>query len=264
MLIRPVGDIHLEFWNANKINRTLDRIIPKLDTDKDTVLTIAGDMGLCHKYHTWAKPLEYLSDRFKHIVYVEGNHFFYGNNIFGNIKDAKKVISDLDNVYFLENDYKIIDDIVFIGATFWTNFNNRDPIAMWDAAKGMNDYYQCKKFDNTVLTVEDTANAHDISQQFIFDTIKHFRDKKCVIVTHHAPAKESVHKQYKGNNLNYAYYSDYGDRIELYDNIIIWQHGHTHTNFDYILNKTRIVCNPFGYLSIGENKNFQSNLLIEA
>jgi hypothetical protein len=27
----------------------------------------------------------------------------------------------------------------------------------------------------------------------------------------------------------------------------LWVHGHTHSSFDYLLNGTRVVCNPRGY-----------------
>ena len=35
--------------------------------------------------------------------------------------------------------------------------------------------------------------------------------------------------------------------IAKYDNLILWCHGHVHSNMNYILHGTRIVANPLGY-----------------
>ena len=37
----------------------------------------------------------------------------------------------------------------------------------------------------------------------------------------------------------------------------LWIHGHTHESFDYEIGKTRVVCNPRGYASTEENKEFR-------
>jgi hypothetical protein len=44
----------------------------------------------------------------------------------------------------------------------------------------------------------------------------------------------------------------------------LWIHGHTHDSFDYLLNGTRIVCNPRGYARSGVNENplFDPDLII--
>jgi hypothetical protein len=30
--------------------------------------------------------------------------------------------------------------------------------------------------------------------------------------------------------------------------IVLWTHGHTHEDFDYMIGTTRVVCNPRGYV----------------
>jgi hypothetical protein len=35
----------------------------------------------------------------------------------------------------------------------------------------------------------------------------------------------------------------------------LWVHGHTHDSFDYVVNGTRVVCNPRGYAQYGVNEN---------
>jgi Icc-related predicted phosphoesterase len=43
----------------------------------------------------------------------------------------------------------------------------------------------------------------------------------------------------------------------------LWIHGHIHKSFDYRIEKTRIVCNPRGYASTAENKEFRPDFTLE-
>jgi hypothetical protein len=47
--------------------------------------------------------------------------------------------------------------------------------------------------------------------------------------------------------------------------ICLWVHGHTHDSFDYVVNGTRVLCNPRGYAKDGVNENvrFDPDLLVE-
>jgi hypothetical protein len=42
-------------------------------------------------------------------------------------------------------------------------------------------------------------------------------------------------------------------------------HGHVHDSFDYLLNGTRVVCNPRGYAKDGVNETplFDCNFVVE-
>jgi len=102
MLVRPFSDIHAEFWQPNKISRILEMVVPPLPTDKETVALVAGDIGLAHRQETWLKVVSLLSRRFRAVIYVEGNHFFYHNDFFGRIHELKTKLSLPANVHFLE------------------------------------------------------------------------------------------------------------------------------------------------------------------
>ena len=151
MLVRPFSDIHAEFWPANKIPRILSMVVPSLPTDPDTVALVAGDLGLAHRQETWLKILSLLSKQFLAIIYVEGNHFFYHNDFFGRIQELKRKVSLPKNVHFLENESVEIDDVLFIGATLWTDFHGKDFFAMQYARKNMNDFRLIKKPDGQCL-----------------------------------------------------------------------------------------------------------------
>lgn len=70
--------------------------------------------------------LKWCSFQFPHVIYIAGNHEFYHGNWKASIQYLRDECSKFDNVYFLEQDLKVIDDVTFIGATLWTDCNKGD------------------------------------------------------------------------------------------------------------------------------------------
>jgi 3',5'-cyclic AMP phosphodiesterase CpdA len=189
--------------------------------------------------------------KYREVVMVMGNHEHYGFNY---QKTYPHIASQLpDNVTLLENQTHQIDDVVFVGATLWTDMNKADPLTMFHMKQQMNDYRQITQFNETKnvyhrLDPERTVSDHFASKQFIAKTVKDKFDQKFVVVTHHAPSKASIKPQYAGDHLmNGAYSSDLSEFILENPQIKVWTHGHTHDVFDYMIGSTRIICNPRGY-----------------
>ena len=85
-----------------------------------------------------------------------------------------------------------------------------------------------------------------------------------VVITHHAPSRQSIHPRYAGSILNACFVSD-AEHLFGTGRAQLWIHGHTHDSFDYAVNGTRVVCNPRGYAKAGANENprFDPDLMIE-
>ena len=262
MLVRPFSDIHAEFWPANKIPRILSMVVPSLPTDPDTVALVAGDLGLAHRQETWLKILSLLSKQFMAVIYVEGNHFFYHNDFFGRTQEMRTKISLPKNVHFLENESVEINDILFIGATLWTDFHGKDFFAMQYARKNMNDFRLIKKQDGHHLLPEDTVELFQKSKDYIFAALKNAGVKKTVVVTHHGVSPLSIHQKFREDSLNFAFMTDLSQEI-IDSGPDLWVHGHTHDSFDYTLGKTRIIVNPYGYKDVEVNPQYDQNLVIE-
>lgn len=257
MLIRAVSDLHLEFSYGNmRLN--------ELPTDKDTVLVLAGDIGLASKPHTYLDFFEQKANRFRDVIYVMGNHEHYKGSFSTSYGRAKDILHEFVNVHVMEKESIVIDDTVFICATMWTDMNNCNSLTMNLAAGCMNDYNQVRHGTTAEpwkvkLKPKDTVADHVNATHYIFKEIEKHKDKKVVVVSHHLPSYQSIPKQFKGDDLNGAYAS------ELFEEIYkaspdIWIHGHTHASMDYMLHNTRIVCNPRGYDTLGGNDlNFDFN-----
>jgi predicted phosphohydrolase len=198
MLVRPFSDLHVEFWQPNKIPRILEMVIPPLPTDKETVALVAGDIGLAHRQETWLKVISLLAKQFMAVIYVEGNHFFYHNDFFGRIQELKAKVSLPRNVHFLENESVEINGVLFVGAILWTDFLGKDFFKMQYARTHMNDFFVIKKADGKHLIPEDTVELFEQSKRFIFETLVAAGDKKRVVVTHHGVSSLSIHDQYRG------------------------------------------------------------------
>lgn len=261
MKLRICSDLHTEFYRTSNAEE-LNSIIPDLPDDKETILIIAGDIGLAHIKLTLHTPLTMLSKRFKYVLWVMGNHFFYSNSIFNDHFAIEEYSLLAPNVKLLENSVHVMDDVLFVGATLWTDFNNSNPMDMLYASKAMSDFRVIHKFDNGVLRPEDTVNHHYRSKDYIFNILRNSEHRKKVVITHHGCTLESIPINYKGDKLNSAFVSDLSPEI-LRHQPDLWIHGHTHDSLEYYVANTRVLCNPYGYKNYIENENYNPKLVVE-
>jgi Icc-related predicted phosphoesterase len=85
--------------------------------------------------------------------------------------------------------------------------------------------------------------------------------EKFVVVTHHAPSQRSIPANYRDDILSAAYASQLDQFVE--DSLAtVWIHGHIHEQQDYIIGRTRVLCNPRGYPD-EPNENFRPDFIIE-
>ena len=105
MKIRVLSDLHLEFadWSP-----------PPADAD---VIVLAGDI------HIGVRGLEWARQQFPAtpIVYVAGNHEFYGGQM-RQVTAALREAADRLGVHLLDADELVLGGARFLGATLWTDF----------------------------------------------------------------------------------------------------------------------------------------------
>lgn len=245
MKIRLLSDVHHEMGAYH---------IEELPDDKNTILVLAGDIGMLEKPYTYQPFLEDASSQFKHVIYIPGNHEFYKGSFPWSIETGLEVLADLPNVTFGDRYVKQIDDVAFVCATLWSDFEGGDPLSMFDCHRMMNDYRLIRTgLDadagySRKLEPVDTYKRHGKTVEWLFGAVQEELGKglKVFVVTHHLPSAWSVPEQFRFDNCNGAYYSALDDKIES-SGISVWVHGHTHSSSDYKIGDTRIVCNPVGY-----------------
>jgi Icc-related predicted phosphoesterase len=282
MKIKLVSDLHLEFS---------DIMIPN-DANYD-LLILSGDIMVAQDLHDHqdenvrtAAMLEMLGSRqlkaqrsrdflkrcsfqFPHVIYVAGNHEFYHGKFFASLDHLREECAKYPNIYFLENDVKVINDIVFMGATLWTDCNKHDPFTLHALADMMNDF-RIIRHDQSgyrALKPADIADRHRKTLQYFKTVMDGYpQEQKFVVVGHHTPSHMSCHAMYAHDYImNGGYHSDLSDFILDHPQIKLWTHGHTHHPFDYVIGSTRVVCNPRGYESDGytEDTGWNPNIVLE-
>jgi predicted phosphodiesterase len=263
--IRLISDVHCEFGPLD---------LPVMENEKDQILVVAGDMGLAGKSWTYIPFLREWSERFQDIIYIMGNHEYYGTSILrgiDKIKDDIRYEGGMENVHVVNNEVVRIGKISFVCSTMWASYQKNNADVMMQAGLWMNDHKKIRTgtkadpYKQKFMPVD----AYELflqSVNFIFPNIKTEKEngQRVVVVTHHAPSWQSVDKRYKSGQwavLNGAYVSDLDyDIIEADPDL--WVHGHTHSSFDYMIETARVICNPRGYHGHEVNPDFNPQLTI--
>jgi DNA repair exonuclease SbcCD nuclease subunit len=263
MKIALASDLHLEFEDVDLKN-----------TEGAEVLILSGDIMIAEDLHnhppTVVSPYESYTElgtrqkaarrfrdflsrvsfQFPHVVYIAGNHEFYHGRWSASLDHLREACTSYSNVYFLENDIKVINEVSFIGATLWTDCNKGDPLTLHALSDMMNDYRVIRNDDlgYTKLRPAHTAERHRYTLSYLKQILPDMKDKKVVFVGHHGPSSMSTHPRYANDYLmNGGYRSDLSELILDNPQIVLWTHGHMHDPFDYMIGTTRVVCNPRGY-----------------
>jgi predicted phosphodiesterase len=223
------------------------------DNDADVVV-LAGDIARPVEAVRWAVQFG------KPVLYVPGNHEFYGGSISGTVSALKSLCAGT-LVRVLDDEEVVLDGVRFLGSTLWTDFRvSGDRVeraaAMEAAARFMRDFsriFQDEALEHQ-FTPADSASLSQRHAAWLARSLARTHDGPTVVITHHAPSRRSVHPRFETSPLNACFVSDLdhlvdGSRVQL------WIHGHTHDSFDYQLNGTRVVCNPRGYATAGANEN---------
>lgn len=243
MRIKLLSDIHLEFHKDGGKS-----FVNSLDNNCD-VLIIAGD--LCTSREIEAS-LTLLSNRFKSssILYVLGNHDYYHCKskllLLSMVRDVTK---SLPNVELLENDIAEIDGQRFLGTTLW--FDHDGIPDKLDAH--MNDF-------NYISGIYDwISHASKDAIQFLESNIR-LND---IVITHHLPHFQCINKAYIGSSLNRFFVNYKAEYVAKSGLAKFWLFGHTHTKCNTIINGTRFICNPFGYVGYEDVDLCNTNLILE-
>ena len=283
MKVAACSDIHLEFGGFPDDHPIYT------NPEQADVLVLSGDIYVAQEVRQpkgekyFYQFIERCSKAYNHVVYVLGNHEHYNGDIKYSADRFRLITESFDNVYLLDDECAVIDDVLFVGGTMWTDMNSEDPLTLYHMRKMMNDFRiiknsnrsvyrnvpiyeynedgslkkdekgynipigQKKKEEPGLFSPEDSVEAHKKFLQYLQTVImdKH----KVVVCTHHTPSFQSCHDYYKHDQvMNGAYHSHLDFFIENHPQIKLWIHGHTHNRFDYVIGETRIVCNPRGYI----------------
>lgn len=233
------------------------------DNDAD-VIVVAGDVARPGAAVAWLLGLR------KPVFYVPGNHEFYGGSIAGTVAELKRRCAGT-SIRVLDNDEVVFGGVRFLGTTLWTDFmlfgdGEQRAAAVQEAVKFMRDFsrIRVREADERPFSPADSTELFDKHAAWLERALAEPYAGPTVVITHHAPSPRSIHPRFAGSLLNACFVSA-AERLVDGDRVRLWIHGHTHDSFDYVLNGTRVVCNPRGYAKneTNENPRFDPNFAVE-
>ena len=253
MKVQILSDLHLEHGGT----------LPEHHGDAD-VIVVAGDLvpytnGL----------MELLAECWSTapcIVYVLGNHEFYGGDIDDN---RAKLAEECEKagIHLLDPGTIRIEEVRFIGATLWTDFEldgpTRTAASHILASQGVSDFTGANRHRGRDFTTGESVERHRSDRAFIERELDRARraGETAVVVSHHAPSPRCVRAWFQGDPFNPAFASNLDSLIERYEPAL-WIHGHMHDPVDERVGKTRILANPAGYRH-ENNRGFNPQLCVE-
>lgn len=254
MKIQILSDLHREFPSGEYDGREV-KIQASLKNTCADVTILAGDT------HTKGRGIELAARHWpdRPVLMVCGNHELYGQSYPQHIQKLREKATEFPNVHFLENEAVDIGGVVFLGCTLWTDCKLWEsgpcaglysyPKTIADLMHGMNDYSRVTFFDGRSyrpLKPADMIKVHLSSVRWLREQFEIYKGRKIVVITHHAPSFKSVPETYQQDVLSAAYASHLDELVKA-SGAALWIHGHNHGAADYLLGKTRVICNSKGY-----------------
>ncbi|CAN7237221.1 metallophosphoesterase [Rhizobium sp. LjRoot254] len=249
------SDLHLEFgWMG------LEFEVPEAD-----ICIVAGDIDVGGS----SRSIEFLAEHIPPdmpIVFVAGNHEYYRSFLSDGLVAGISRAAVHPNIHFLENGAVDFGEVSIAGATLWTDFElmgSRD-LAMQECNRLMNDYHAINwsKRPFSSLRPMHTVRKHVESRRYLGGFLDANRDRKTVVVTHHAPSMKSIASRFSESIYSAAFASDLETMI-LDRGPDFWIHGHVHHKLDYWIGETRVICNPRGYYGDPNFADFEIGMVIE-
>ena len=241
MKIQYASDLHLEF----RENRNYLKNNPLL-TDGD-VLVLAGDIGyLGTGYYSVFPFWDWVSEHYKQVIVVLGNHEFYNFYDLSGMKDG--TCGEIrHNVHYYYNAVVHIENIDLIISTLWSHINFKDSFI---TESRINDFRRIR-YGKDLLNYDDFNKEHDRCLKFIKKAVAESVASYKIVITHYVPSSVLLPKEFKGSELNGAFTVELSDYIEN-SNINYWIYGHSHRNIDAVIGKTKCVSNQLGYVLANE------------
>jgi len=245
--IHVMSDLHLEFASFAPPVSAAD------------VVVLAGDIGIGTEGIRWAKANFEMP-----VIYVPGNHEYYDEvwNM-DELLCAMRLEAEGSNVHMLDRNCLEIDGTRFIGTTLWTDLHDQ-PFSGIECGVIDSDAYNIRVDVGEYFTGRVAQPLFEQNKRWLRTQLDEAYDGATVAVTHHAPSANSLHPQYAGNPWNSCFITDMESFMG--NSVNLWVHGHTHNNFDYEVNGTRVICNPRGYphpFGGWENPAFDERLIVD-
>jgi predicted phosphodiesterase len=221
MRISYISDLHFEYNPSVEL----------LNTDDSDVLILAGDIVTEKEKKKLDFWFDDIATKWKNIIYVKGNHEFYGDR-YDNMSQHNQLVK--------------INDVNFIVTPLFLPCGVYECLQLRDISEIFSSLHSPKivraKWFSKLL---DELNYQ--SELFIHKCLNEInKNEKTIVCTHFPPVRkcnegsiESYHPYFNGRMEDHQYNFD-----KLTEKVDYWIYGHTHYNRDdFQIGRTIFTCN---------------------
>jgi Icc-related predicted phosphoesterase len=268
--IQLLSDLHLESHPAFRA-----RPAPGAD-----LLVLAGDIG-SYQRGSRLTGEDFGLERFSPaggwpvpVLYVPGNHEYDALDFDATHERLRRTCERL-GIQWLEREVLTFGDVRFVGTTLWADFDalalapgKPEPTlpellrARHKAFRAANYYLEkAAALRNGVPMLAEAWRELALEcQDWLRAALARPFDGVTVAVTHFAPSLRSLDPRY-GLAAGTAGFCNSLD--ELLPLAQFWLHGHLHCAHDYVERGCRVIANPLGYASKGEQEGFREDFCVQ-
>ncbi len=231
MKIAYLSDLHADAYSS------LNIVVPECD-----VLLLAGDMATTPDgAQAVVQYLRNITDA--PILYVLGNHEYYGFE-FPTIRKAyRNQVQKIEQVYLLERREFVLDKVRFLGTTLWSDLSN--PLDATMCKMGLNDF-NLIQHDGGRLTTSEYTEEWKRNSKWLRRKLRTDFEGVTVVFTHHSPSEKTCAKQYRRSTIRHAFHSKMEDMLDECGPPI-WIYGHDHVTAESTYGETALLSNQAGY-----------------
>ena len=226
MKLQIASDIHREFGHSPNV--------PDVGAD---VLVLAGDIGMADD--ETVEWLRGLSGRYEAVLYVPGNHEFYGKDL--KVADSfMNGMSAYGGYEWMNNQAVQVGERRFVGSPLWANFCH-EPLSMFNAGRAINDFRRIRH-GSGLMTPAAMLDLHTEAVAFLTETVK----PGDIVITHWPPTLMARNTGFPMDDIAKYFCADI-PKVVASTRPELWICGHTHYNVDFMFVETRILSNQGGY-----------------
>ena len=241
-------------------------LLPFLNSCKTNadIVILAGDIGVpggFAYYDNWFTTIEFFCSNYEHVIYIPGNHEYYHsywNRITRLLNEVKQFNGD--NLHIFED----MGSITLYGTTFhcgtgWFVESNPMDIMHWGKMSDAHVIFDGNMNERTVL--DKFWSKGKAAADYLLENT----NTSDIVVTHHMPHSACTPPAFSTSKINSFFVNKAFTQVIEENKPHMWLHGHSHGQFNKVIDETRVIRNPFGYWEqeINTNKAFKRNMIIE-
>jgi Icc-related predicted phosphoesterase len=246
MRIQYCSDLHLEFEQNRRYLETSPLTVT------GDILILAGDIVPLHDEFMNNPFFPFISNNYKQVFWVPGNHEFYYKNI--SDYSSSFNIQVYPNINIVNNIDLHFEGIHLVFSTLWSKISKENEKII---ERSVSDF-ECISQNNQKFNATAYNKLHETGLEFIKQSLTG-KKNKTVVVTHHLPSVLCNAAMHHASPINEAFCVDLTDYIEE-SNADFWIYGHSHFNQKPLfIGDTIMLTNQLGYVQLNEQGTFKHN-----